>query len=142
MERMKDGTVLCNTGHFNVEVDVQALQELATVVKRIRPNVEQFTLPDKRKLYLLGEGRLINLVGAEGHPPEVMDLSFSDQALTAEYIVKNREALIKYGGKVIDIPTEIDLQVVTLKCEAMGIELDTLTDEQHQYVTGWRMGTG
>ena len=141
IERLKDGAVLCNTGHFNVEVDVKALKAFATTVTRIRPNVDQYTLPDNRKLYLLGEGRLVNLVAAEGHPSEVMDLSFSDQALAVEYIVKNREVIIAQGGKVIDIPAEIDLQVATLKCEVIGIKLDKLTEEQYRYVTGWREGT-
>ncbi len=141
MERMKDGAVLCNTGHFDVEVDVNALKSLASSVKRIRPNVDQFTFPDNRKLYLLGEGRLVNLAAAEGHPSEVMDMSFSDQALAVEYIVNNQEALIAQGGQVIEIPEEIDQQVAMLKCEAMGINLDKLTDEQYRYVTGWREGT-
>jgi len=141
MERMKDGAVLCNTGHFDVEVDIKALRALAVSVTRIRPHVDQYMLPDKRKLYLLGEGRLINLAAAEGHPSEVMDLSFSDQALAVEYIAKNREALMAQGGKVIDIPEEIDLQVATLKCEVSEIKLDKLTEEQYRYVTGWREGT-
>ncbi len=142
MERMKDGAVLCNTGHFESEVDVNGLRELAITQKRIRPNVDQYTLSDNRNLYLLGEGRLVNLAAAEGHPSEVMDLSFSDQALAVEYIVKNKESIITKGGKVINIPEEIDLQVATLKCEAMGIKLDKLTEEQYNYVTGWREGTG
>ena len=142
MERMKDGAVLCNTGHFDAEVDVNGLRELAITQKRIRPNVDQYTLSDNRNLYLLAEGRLVNLAAAEGHPSEVMDLSFSDQALAVEYIVKNKESIITKGGKVINIPEEIDLQVATLKCEAMGIKLDKLTEEQYNYVTGWREGTG
>ncbi len=142
MERMKDGAVLCNTGHFDAEVDVNGLRELAITQKRIRPHVDQYTLSDNRNLYLLGEGRLVNLAAAEGHPSEVMDLSFSDQALAVEYIVKNKESIITKGGKVINIPEEIDLQVATLKCEAMGIKLDKLTEEQYNYVTGWREGTG
>jgi len=141
MERMKDGAVLCNTGHFDVEVDLKSLKEMATSVTRLRPVVDQYLLPDNRKLYVLGEGRLVNLAAAEGHPSEVMDLSFSDQALTVEYIVKNRETITAQRGKVIEIPAEIDLHVATLKCEAMGIKLDKLTEEQYQYVTGWREGT-
>ena len=141
MELMKDGAVICNTGHFDCEINVNELVELAQERTELRPNLEQFTLPNGRHLNLLAEGRLVNLAAAEGHSSEVMDMSFADQALTVEHIVQNRETLVKSGGVVFDIPPEIDSIVAHLKCESMGVKLDILTPEQEAYLTGWREGT-
>jgi adenosylhomocysteinase len=135
---MKDGAILANSGHFNVEVNVAALEELAKEKRRIRSGVDEYTLPDGRRLHLLGEGRLINLAAAEGHPASVMDMSFSDQALAAEYLVKHGKDL---GNQVHSVPEEIDSRVASLKLSAMGIGIDTLTDEQKAYLSDWEAGT-
>ena len=140
-EVMKDGVVTCNTGHFNVEINIPDLEAMASTKMRIRPFVDQYTLKDGRRINLLGEGRLINLAAAEGHPSSVMDLSFALQALASEYIVKNKEKLTAIGGKVVDIPEDIDSTVALLKCQALGIELEKLTPEQKKYLTSWRVGT-
>ncbi len=141
MEKMKDGAILANAGHFDVEINVKDLEELSVKKEEIRPNVEEYTLRNGRRLYLLAQGRLVNLVAAEGHPSSVMDMSFSDQALAVEWIVKNREELGKAGNVVLDIPKEIDMTVAELKCKALGIELERLTEEQVAYLKGWREGT-
>ncbi|MFX0050487.1 MAG: adenosylhomocysteinase [Candidatus Hermodarchaeota archaeon] len=140
-EVMKDQCNVANTGHFNVEINISDLENLSNDKIQIRPFVEQFTLRDNRKINLLGEGRLINLAAAEGHPSEIMDMSFSLQALASEYIVKHKKELEKTGGKVIMIPDEIDTNVAHLKCESLSVKLDTLTPEQEKYLSSWRVGT-
>jgi len=138
LQVMKDGAILANSGHFNVEINIPALESMAQSKRRIRPFVDEYTLNNGRHLYLLGEGRLINLAAAEGHPASVMDMSFANQALCLEYIVKNRG---KLEPKVYPVPEEIDKQVARLKLNSMGIEIDTLTPEQRQYLTSWQEGT-
>jgi adenosylhomocysteinase len=138
LERMKDGAIICNTGHFNVEIEIPALRSLASEVREAREFVEEFTLADGRRLYLLGEGRLINLAAAEGHPAIVMDMSFANQALSAEYVVQNAASLEK---KVYVVPKEIDDEIARLKLATMGIEIDQLTKEQAKYLESWDEGT-
>lgn len=137
-ERMKDGAIVANSGHFNVEIEIPALEKLAVSRRRVRDFVEEFTLADGRRIYLLGEGRLINLAAAEGHPACVMDMSFANQALCCEYIVKNGKSLEK---KVYAVPEEIDKQIAALKLESMGVQIDTLTPEQEHYLASWQEGT-
>jgi len=137
-EVMKDGAIVCNSGHFNVEIDIDALEEMCTNKRRIREYVDEYTLEDGRKINLLGEGRLINLAAAEGHPASVMDMSFANQALCAEYMAKNAE---KLGNKVYPVPKEIDESIAKLKLDSMGIKIDELTEEQHKYLAEWTMGT-
>ena len=138
MVAMKDGAILANSGHFNVEIDIPALQNMAVAVHRPRPFVEQFTLADGRRISLLGEGRLINLAAAEGHPSAVMDMSFANQALCAEYMVQHADELEQ---TVYPVPEEIDKDIARLKLEAMGIRIDVLTPEQARYLTSWEEGT-
>ena len=138
MELMKDGAILCNTGHFNVEIEISALREIATEVREARAFVEEFTMPDGRRIYLLGEGRLINLAAAEGHPAIVMDMSFANQALSAEYVVQNAASLEK---KVYVVPKDIDDEIARLKLATMGVEIDQLTEEQAKYLASWDEGT-
>jgi adenosylhomocysteinase len=138
LEVMKDGAILANSGHFNVEVNIPALEEMAVEKRRVRDFVDQYVMPDGRRISLLGEGRLINLAAAEGHPASVMDMSFANQALGAEYMVKQGKNLEK---KVYSVPKEIDREIARLKLTAMGIEIDTLTDEQKRYLTSWQEGT-
>jgi adenosylhomocysteinase len=138
MERMKDGAILANTGHFNVEIEIPALRQLATEVRESREFVEEFVLEDGKRLYLLGDGRLINLAAAEGHPAIVMDMSFANQALSAEYAVEHAAELER---RVYPVPVEIDREIARLKLETMGIEIDRLTDEQAQYLASWSEGT-
>jgi adenosylhomocysteinase len=138
LERMKDGAILSNTGHFNVEIDIPALRELAVSVREARPNVEEFNLADGRRLYLIGEGRLVNLAAAEGHPASVMDMSFANQALSAEYVVAHAEEL---EPRVYVVPEEIDREIARLKLESMGVEIDILTEEQARYLASWDEGT-
>jgi adenosylhomocysteinase len=138
LERMKDGAILSNTGHFNVEIDIPALHELAVSVREARPNVEEFTLADGRRLYLIGEGRLVNLAAAEGHPASVMDMSFANQALSAEYVVAHADEL---EPRVYVVPEEIDREIARLKLNSMGVEIDTLTEEQARYLASWDEGT-
>ncbi|MFX1512665.1 MAG: adenosylhomocysteinase [Promethearchaeota archaeon] len=140
-EVMKDGILAANAGHFNVEINIPDLEEIATKKVQIRPFVEQYVLSDGRQINLLGEGRLINLAAAEGHPSSIMDLSFALQALATEYIVKNKDQLAEIGGKVIQIPEGIDNRVAYLKCDTLGINLDKLTPEQEKYLSSWRVGT-
>ncbi len=138
MELMKDGTILANSGHFDVEIDKGALADLATATRRIRRFVDEYTMADGRKLNLLGEGRLVNLSAAEGHPAAVMDMSFANQALAAEWVVKERGNL---EPRVHEVPVQIDKDVARLKLRAMGVEIDTLTDEQDRYLHSWEQGT-
>jgi len=135
---MKDGAILANSGHFNVEINIPALEELAVEKIRIRPNVDQYILPDGRRINLLAEGRLVNLAAAEGHPSAVMDMSFSNQALSVAYLVKNGRSLEK---KVYPVPKEIDEEVARLKLKSLGVEIDTLTPEQERYLSSWEEGT-
>jgi adenosylhomocysteinase len=137
-ELMKDGAILANSGHFDVEIDKGSLRELATGVRRIRESVDEYTLADGRRINLLGEGRLVNLAAAEGHPAAVMDMSFANQALSVEWIVKNHSTLEK---RVYPVPVEIDREVARLKLRAMGVEIDELTAEQDEYLHSWQQGT-
>jgi adenosylhomocysteinase len=139
LEVMKDGAVMANAGHFDVEIDKGALAELSGGrVRRIRGFVDEYTMGDGRRLHLLGEGRLVNLAAAEGHPAAVMDMSFANQALAVEWIVKGRGSL---DPGVYPVPTEIDDEVAKLKLQAMGVEIDALTTEQKDYLSSWQQGT-
>jgi len=138
IELMKDGAILANTGHFNVEIDLNGLEELKVDKMKIREYVEEYTLRDGRRVYLLAEGRLVNLAAAEGHPSEVMDMSFANQALSVEFILKNARGM---SAKVYDVPREIDEAVARLKLQMMGIKIDNMTDEQLSYIRGWWEGT-
>ena len=138
LQVMKDGAILANSGHFNVEINIPALESLAHSKRRVRPFVDEYTLSNGRHLYLLGEGRLINLAAAEGHPASVMDMSFANQALCLEYMVKNREML---KPQVYSVPEEIDKQIARLKLSSMGIDIDSLSPEQKEYLTSWEQGT-
>jgi adenosylhomocysteinase len=135
---MKDGAILCNSGHFNVEISIDALRKMSKDRRVIRDFVEEYTLKNNRRIYLLGEGRLINLAAAEGHPSAVMDMSFANQALCAEYIAKNYKRL---ENKVYSVPENIDRKIAFLKLKAMGTRIDTLTAEQKKYLESWEMGT-
>lgn len=137
-EVMKSGAIVANSGHFNVEINIPALEEMATEKRLVRPFVEQYYLPDGRLINLLGEGRLINLAAAEGHPASVMDMSFANQALSLEYLAKN---VASFEKRVYSVPEEIDRQIASLKLEAMGISIDTLTPEQAVYLISWEEGT-
>ena len=137
-EKMGDGALVANSGHFNVEIDIPALEKMASNRRTIRPGVEEFRLPDSRRIYLLGEGRLVNLACAEGHPAMVMDMSFANQALCAEYLAKNASRLEK---KVYPVPEEIDRRVARIKLESMGVQIDRLTPEQEHYLASWSEGT-
>ncbi len=138
MERMKDGAILANTGHFNVEIEIPALRDLAVETRAAREFVDEFTLADGRRLYLLGDGRLINLAAAEGHPATVMDMSFANQALSAEWVVANGATLER---RVYDVPREIDEEIARLKLATMGIAIDELTEDQAKYLASWDEGT-
>jgi adenosylhomocysteinase len=138
MERMKDGAILANTGHFNVEIEIPALRSLASETREARQFVEEFELPDGRRLYLVADGRLVNLSAAEGHPAAVMDMSFANQALSLEYAVANAPRLER---RVYSVPTEIDEEIARLKLETMGIAIDRLTEEQAKYLASWDEGT-
>jgi adenosylhomocysteinase len=137
-QQMKDGAIVCNSGHFNVEIDLEALARLSKGKRLIRDFVEEYTLKDERKIYVLGEGRLINLAAAEGHPSSVMDMSFANQALAAEFLAKAQGTLEK---KVYAVPADIDQEIARLKLESMGIKIDTLTEVQKKYLDSWEMGT-
>jgi adenosylhomocysteinase len=137
-EKMKDGAVLCNSGHFNVEIDIPALERMSSGKKEARPLVEEFAMRDGRKIYLLGEGRLVNLATAEGHPASVMDMSFANQALSAEYMHKNAATLEK---QVYPVPEAIDKQIAKLKLESMGVMIDKLSKAQEEYLASWSEGT-
>jgi len=136
--QMKDGAILANSGHFNVEINISALEKLAKSKRQMRPFVDEYNLADGRRLYLLGEGRLINLAAAEGHPASVMDMSFANQALCLEYLVKNKG---KLQPKVYPVPEEIDNEIGRLKLKAMNIAIDSLTKEQKKYLESWEEGT-
>jgi adenosylhomocysteinase len=137
MQRMKDGALLANSGHFNVEVNPKHLEQLAKSKKNIRPNLDEYTLNDGRRLYLLAEGRLVNLAAAEGHPSEVMDMSFADQALCVEHLAKAG----KMEPRVYTVPEEIDEKVARMKLDAMGLRIDELTEDQKRYLATWEAGT-
>jgi len=135
---MKDGAIVCNTGHFNVEIDLEALDKMKKKKRFIREFVEEFTLPNGRKINILGEGRLINLAAAEGHPSSVMDMSFANQALSAEFMLRNSATL---ENDVYSVPQDIDTEIARLKLNAMGVKIDKLTPEQKKYLASWEMGT-
>jgi adenosylhomocysteinase len=137
-ELMKDGAIISNSGHFNVEIDIPSLEKLSSSKRTTRTFVEEYSLKDGRRINLLGEGRLINLAAAEGHPASVMDMSFADQALSLEYMVKNYASLEK---KVYTVPAELDKRVAKLKLESLGIKIDRLTSEQEEYLASWNEGT-
>jgi len=138
LQVMKDGAILANSGHFNVEINIPALEKMVRRKRRIRPYVDEYALKDGRHFYLLGEGRLINLAAAEGHPASVMDMSFANQALCLEYIVENRGKLMV---KVYPVPEKIDRHIAQLKLDSLGIQIDTLTPEQRKYLLSWQEGT-
>jgi adenosylhomocysteinase len=137
MRNMKDGAIMCNSGHFNVEISIPDLEALTKTKRVMRPNMEEYTLKDGRKLYLLAEGRLVNLAAAEGHPSEVMDMSFANQALCSEFVAKSG----KLQTKVYAVPKEIDEKIAELKLKSMNIKIDELTAEQKKYLSTWEMGT-
>jgi adenosylhomocysteinase len=137
-EKMKDGAVLANSGHFNVEIDIPALEKMSSARKTVRPFVEEFVMRDGRKIYLLGEGRLINLAAAEGHPASVMDMSFANQSLSVEHLVKNASGL---SAQVYPVPEPIDREIARLKLDSMGVQVDRLTPEQELYLASWDEGT-
>ncbi len=136
--KMKDGAILCNSGHFNVELDLEALAAISTARRKIRESVEEYTLKNGRCLYVLGEGRLVNLAAAEGHPSAVMDMSFANQSLAVEFIARNHH---RFEKKVYPVPEEIDREIARLKLAAMGVEIDTLTPEQEKYLASYELGT-
>ena len=138
IKAMKSGAIVANSGHFDVEIDVAGIEKIKKSKRRIRNSLDEYVLPSGKKLYLLGEGRLVNLAAAEGHPAEVMDMSFANQALAAEYFVKNKG---KLENKIYTLPKELDVQVARLKLESMGISIDTLTKEQAKYLSSWNEGT-
>jgi adenosylhomocysteinase len=137
-DKLKNGAILCNSGHFNVEIDLEALAKMASSRRETREFVEEFALRDGRRIYVLGEGRLINLAAAEGHPASVMDMSFANQALCSEFMVKNHATLEK---RVYAVPEDLDKQVAKMKLESMGVRIDRLTPEQEAYLAGWSEGT-
>ena len=136
--KMKDGAIVANSGHFNVELELDGLKKISKKIRSIRDFVQEYTLKNGRKVFILGEGRLINLAAAEGHPASVMDMSFANQALGADYVVKNHRSMRR---QVYSIPTEIDNEIARLKLKALGIPIDTLTAEQEHYLSSWEMGT-
>jgi adenosylhomocysteinase len=136
--QMKDGAIMANSGHFNVEINIPALERLSTAKREVRPFVDEYTMKDGRKLHVLGEGRLINLAAAEGHPASVMDMSFANQALCLEYLVKSKGNI---APGVYPVPIEIDDDIGRLKLKSMNITIDTLTDEQKKYLASWEAGT-
>ncbi|MDC0835518.1 adenosylhomocysteinase [Leptolyngbya valderiana BDU 20041] len=137
-ETMKDGAIVCNSGHFDIEIDLKSLKAMTSEVKTVRPFTEQYKLNSGKSVIVLGEGRLVNLAAAEGHPSAVMDMSFANQALACEYLVKNKG---KLEAGLHSIPEEIDREIASLKLKAMGIEMDTLTPEQIEYINSWQSGT-
>lgn len=137
-EVMKDGAIVANSGHFNVELNIPALEEMSVAKRTVRPLVDQYDLPDGRQIHILGEGRLVNLAMAEGHPASVMDMSFANQALSAEYVLKNAKTL---ENKVYPVPEDIDRDIARIKLEAMGVQLDVLTPQQVEYLNSWEEGT-
>ncbi len=137
-ENMKDGAIVSNSGHFNVEINIPALEEMSKSKRLVRPYVDEYTLADGRRIHILGEGRLINLASAEGHPASVMDMSFANQALSLEYMVQHADEL---DNTVYGVPAEIDHEIARLKLKAMGVQIDVLTDEQEEYLHSWEHGT-
>jgi len=137
-ELMKNGAIIANAGHFNVEINLEDLERMSVKKRKIRESIQEFTLRDGKKINLLGEGRLVNLAAAEGHPSLVMDMSFANQALCCEYLVKEGEGL---KSEVYRVPRDIDSQVARLKLKSMGIEIDNLTEEQREYLSSWKIGT-
>ena len=137
-EVMKDGAIVCNSGHFNVEINIPALEALSTEKRRVREFVDQYLLKDGRRINLLAEGRLVNLAAAEGHPASVMDMSFANQALSLEYLLQHSGELEK---QVYGVPEAIDREIARLKLEAMGIQIDVLTEDQRKYLASWEEGT-
>lgn len=137
VKRMKEGAVICNSGHFNVEIDLKSIAKAASSHREVRPNVEEYII-NRKRIYVLAEGRLVNLAAAEGHPAMVMDMSFANQALAAEYVVKNHKKLER---KVYVVPAKIDEAIAALKLKSMGVTLDKLTEEQKIYLSSWEMGT-
>ncbi len=137
-EQLRDGAVLCNSGHFDVEIDLVTLKDMSKSVTTVRENVEEYLMKDGRRIYVLGQGRLVNLACAHGHPASVMDMSFAAQALATEHAIKNKG---KLGAKVHEVPREVDAWVARLKLETMGIQIDELTDEQKKYLSSWESGT-
>jgi len=137
-DAMKDGAIVANSGHFNVEINIPALEKMSKGKRQVRPYVDEYTLKDGRKINLLGEGRLINLAAAEGHPASVMDMSFANQALSAEYMAKNAD---KLGNQVYSVPEEIDREIARIKLDAMNVKIDALTPEQVKYLNSWQEGT-
>ena len=138
MEQMRDGAILANSGHFDVEINLKALESMSVTITRVRDFLDEYTLEDGRRIYVAGEGRLVNLAAAEGHPSAVMDMSFANQALAAEYLLKNSGEM---SGNVYDMPEELDREIAALKLRAMGVEIDTLTAEQEAYLNEWTLGT-
>ncbi len=136
---MRDGAILANSGHFDVEINMKSLAAQAVKITRVRDFLDEYTLPDGRRLYVAGEGRLVNLAAAEGHPSAVMDMSFANQALSAEYMIKHGD---KLEGQVYNVPDDIDREIAALKLRAMGVAIDTLTSEQEAYLNEWSLGTG
>jgi adenosylhomocysteinase len=137
-EAMKDGAIVANSGHFNVEINIPALEEMAAAKRLVRPFVDQYEMQDGRNIHILGEGRLINLASAEGHPASVMDMSFANQALGVEYLVKHGSAL---DNLVYSVPEDIDREIARLKLDAMNVGIDTLTQQQINYLNSWQEGT-
>lgn len=135
---MQDGAIVANSGHFDVEINVPQLRKLAKSVTEVRSNMQEFVMKDGRRIYLLAEGRLVNLAAAEGHPAAVMDMSFANQALALEYLVKNRG---KLAPKVYDVPQEVDEEIAHLKLKALKVGIDTLTPKQRKYLGSWQVGT-
>jgi len=138
LKLMKNGALIANSGHFNVEVNINSLESMANSKKKIREYIDEYTLKSGKKLNLLAEGRLLNLAAAEGHPASVMDMSFANQALSAEFLVKKGKTLDK---KVYKVPEDIDSEIARLKLSSMGVKIDKLTPEQEQYLSSWKMGT-
>jgi adenosylhomocysteinase len=135
---MKDGAIVCNSGHFDIEIDLKSLRDKAKSVKEVRNFTEQYTLPSGKSVVVIGEGRLVNLAAAEGHPSAVMDMSFANQALACEYLVKNKG---KLEPAIHSIPVELDQEIARIKLAAMGINIDSLTAEQTEYINSWTSGT-
>jgi len=137
LNKMKDGVIISNSGHFDSEINIKSLKSMAVSKRDIRPSLVEYRMKDGRRIYLLADGRLVNLSSAEGHPSSVMDMSFANQALSAKYLVENRDL----EHKVYVVPTEIDQEIASLKLSSMGITIDTLTEEQKHYLSSWDMGT-
>ncbi|HEX3281292.1 MAG TPA: adenosylhomocysteinase, partial [Pyrinomonadaceae bacterium] len=135
---MKDGAIVANSGHFDIEIDMKGLEKAKKSKRRIRHQLDEYVLPSGKKIYIAGEGRLVNLAAAEGHPAEVMDMSFANQALSVEYLVKNKGQL---SPGVHLLPPEVDTEIASLKLKALGLSIDTLTAEQLEYISSWETGT-